>query len=112
MRKLYFRSQSDLDYAYILLNSSFSYWWWRVMDGGMSISDTTIKTMPLPKFKVDKDIIQEIEHSETVNKVGKLNAGTINENVKHLPELVMKLNTHISPSYAKKLYDTHRNSVL
>jgi hypothetical protein len=112
MRKLYFRSQSDLDYAYILLNSSFSYWWWRVMDGGMSISDTTIKTMPLPKFIVDKDIVKEIEHSETVNKVGKLNAGTINENVKHLPELVMKLNTHISPSYAKKLYDTHRNSVL
>jgi len=112
MKKLYFNNSSDLNYAYILLNSSFSYWWWRVMDGGMSLSDTTIKTMPLPKFKADQKLVEEIEQSEIDNKVGKLNAGTVNENVKHLPELVMKLNYLITPSYAKKLFDTHRNSVL
>ena len=112
MKRLYFNNEADLNRAYILLNSSFSYWWWRVMDGGMSISDNTIKTMPIPKIRVREEIIKEIEQSEQDNKVEKLNAGQVNENIKHPKELVLKLNNIITPHYAQKLYDTHRNSVL
>ena len=82
------------------------------MDGGMSISDNTIKTMPIPKIRVREEIIKEIEQSEQDNKVEKLNAGQVNENIKHPKELVLKLNNIITPHYAQKLYDTHRNSVL
>ena len=37
MKTLYFNSAEDLDKAYLLLNSSFMYWWWRVRDGGMTL---------------------------------------------------------------------------
>jgi hypothetical protein len=40
------RKSSDL--VQILLNSDFFYWFWRITDGGFSVSLNTISTLPLP----------------------------------------------------------------
>jgi hypothetical protein len=50
-------NNNDLNKAYLLLNSSFMYWWWRVRDGGMTLSFETIKSLPLLDFEIDKKII-------------------------------------------------------
>jgi hypothetical protein len=93
MRTLYFRNENDFNKAYILLNSSLTYWWWRVKDGGMTLSEETLYTVPLVNFNFEKNIISELEQSEVKNKVYKLNAGTMQENVKHPECLIDKVNS-------------------
>ena len=112
VKKLYFKNIEDLEYCYLFLNSSFSYWWWRVMDGGMSIGDNTINTMPIPNFEFDENLVRELEQSEQDNKVEKLNAGNLNENIKHPQSLVEKLNNLVLPQYASLILKSHRNSIL
>ena len=112
VKKLFFNNIDDMNYCYLLLNSSFSYWWWRVMDGGMSIGDTTMATLPMPNFEPDQILIEELEKSEQENKVEKLNAGNLNENIKHPQELVEKLNNLVFPEYASLIFKSHRNSIL
>jgi hypothetical protein len=82
------------------------------MDGGMSIGDTTIFTMPIPEFEYDENLVKELEKSEQENKVEKLNAGNINENIKHPQDLVEKLNNLVLPQYASLIFKSHRNSIL
>ena len=110
MKQLYFRSEDDRDYAYLLINSSFAYWWWRVRDGGMTLSLETILSIPLLDFKLDKDLIQELEESEITNKVFKKNAGVKQYNVKHSQKLQLKLNKKLSPNFASLLSQLHENS--
>ena len=82
------------------------------MDGGMSIGDTTMATLPMPNFEPDQILIEELEKSEQENKVEKLNAGNLNENIKHPQELVEKLNNLVFPEYASLIFKSHRNSIL
>jgi hypothetical protein len=110
MKQLYFRSEDDRDYAYLLINSSFAYWWWRVRDGGMTLSLETILSIPLLDFKLDKHLIQELEESEITNKVFKKNAGVKQYNVKHSQKLQLKLNKKLLPNYASLLSQLHENS--
>jgi hypothetical protein len=63
-KTLFFMSSQDRDYAYMLINSSFMYWWWRVRDGGMTLSLETITSLPLLEFKVDGEVIAALEKSE------------------------------------------------
>ncbi len=109
-RVVYFRSSEERDRAYIVINSSLMYWWWRVRDGGMTLSRETLLTLPVPEFEVDHSLVDELERSEKTNKVYKLNAGSAQENVKHPLELVMKLNSAVMPEYAERLLSTHENS--
>lgn len=112
MKTLYFRSDEDMHRAYILLNSSLMYWWWRVRDGGMTLALETIKSLPMPSFSIDWELIQKLEASESQNKVYKLNAGALHENVKHDLALVSELNDIVSPKFSKRLIKTHENSEL
>ena len=109
-RTIFFRSEEDLLSGYLLLNSSLMYWWWRVRDGGMTLAQETIHSMPVPAFKVASDLVQELEHSEKVNRVYKMNAGRLQENVKHPTDLVQRLNWLVLPEHADLLLRTHRNS--
>lgn len=110
IKQLYFHSEKDRDYAYLLINSSFAYWWWRVRDGGMTLSLETILSIPLLDFKLDKDVIKELEQSEITNKVFKMNAGVKQYNVKHSQKLQVKLNKVLSPKYSSILSQLHENS--
>jgi hypothetical protein len=109
---LYFGSARDRDYAYMLINSSFMYWWWRVRDGGMTLSLETINSLPLLEFKLDPLLISALESSERTNKVYKQNAGAAQENVKHPKELMYRLNKVVIPDYAELLITLHENSEL
>lgn len=111
-KTLYFHSIEDRDYAYLLINSSFMYWWWRVRDGGMTLSLETISSLPLLEFEIDSNLILALEKSEKTNKVYKQNAGAAQENVKHSKELMNHLNKVVIPEYAGLLLTLHDNSEL
>jgi hypothetical protein len=111
-KTLFFRSSEDRDYAYLLINSSFMYWWWRVRDGGMTLSLETITSLPLLDFEVDPEIVAALEKSEKTNKVYKQNAGAAQENVKHPKDLMNRVNKSVIPDYADLLITLHENSEL
>ncbi len=112
MKVLYFENEATRDYAYLLLNSSFMYWWWRVRDGGMTLSLETIHSVPMPEFKISQKLVAELELSERTNVVFKKNAGANHENVKHDQALISRVNKLVMPSYSASLQKTHENSEL
>lgn len=113
---LYFHDEQTMNKWYVVLNSSVLYWWWRVMDGGMTLSLSTLHSCPLPPLvsslsndEID-EIVQELQVSEGANLVVKVNAGKGNESVKHPAELVEKVTRLVAPQYAEALSLTHKNS--
>lgn len=111
-KTIYFRNEADRNRGYMVINSSLLYWWWRVRDGGMTLSMETLLTLPVPAFKLDSRIIKSLENSEKTSKVYKQNAGAPQENVKHPKSLINKLNTAVIPEYANLLIGLHDNSEL
>ena len=111
-KTIYFDSALERDRAYMLINSSFMYWWWRVRDGGMTLSLETILSCPIPDFKLNAKLIKRLEASESKNKVYKQNAGEAQENVKHPKALISSLNKVVIPQFASLLVDIHDNSDL
>lgn len=113
-KTLNFKSEKDLNRAYILLNSSYMYWWWRVHDGGMTISEKTLLDLPIPHINpvTARRFVKKLEQSERVSKVVKMNAGKATENIKHSPDLIRSLTTFLFPNYAVDLGATHANSHL
>jgi len=111
-RTLYFKNEKDQNLAYLLINSSFMYWWWRVRDGGMTLSLETLMSCPIPDFEVNLKLVSLLEESEEVNKVFKMNAGESQENVKHPKALMTKLNKVVISDHAELLLELHNNSEL
>lgn len=113
---LYFADEQTMNKWYVVLNSSVLYWWWRVMDGGMTLSLATLYSCPLPPLVDSLDgeeissAVQELQASEEVNLVVKVNAGKGNESVKHPTDLVQCLTHLVAPQYADALSLTHKNS--
>jgi hypothetical protein len=113
MHTLRFSSKSKRDLAYLLLNSSFTYWWWRVRDGGMTLSLQTLMSVPLlGDFPTSPALVNRLELSEQTNKVFKKNAGSNQENVKHDSSLVAEINQRLFPDWADLLQSLHGNSEL
>jgi hypothetical protein len=112
LRTIYFKTAKDRDQAYLLLNSSYMYWWWRVRDGGMTLALETIKSLPRLNFDLNRSLIQRLVKSETDNRVFKNNAGAEQENVKHPLSLVSEINRLVCPEFADALLLTHENSEL
>jgi len=111
-KTLYFRNATDRDRAYLLINSSFMYWWWRVRDGGMTLSLETIQSLPLLQFEVEERLLAALQKSEKMNKVYKQNAGAAQENVKHPKDLLIEVNKCVIPEFASLLINLHENSEL
>ena len=89
------------------------YWWWRINDGGMTISEKTLLTLPvIDGMLTNKNLVTKIEQSEKTNLVIKRNAGKDNENVKHNPALVKEINRCLFPCFAEALELLHKNSVI
>ena len=109
-KTIYFASEADRNYAYLLINSSFMYWWWRLRDGGMTLSLETLSSLPLLDIKVSSKLVAELTNSESKSKVYKKNAGSMQENVKHPLKLVSKLNKWLLPEYCDDLTKLHGNS--
>jgi hypothetical protein len=111
MHRLYFSSKTKRDLAYLILNSSFTYWWWRVRDGGMTLSQQTLMSIPIPNGAPSSpSLVGKLEESELTNKVFKKNAGVNQENVKHDSSLVRKVNNLLLPLWSEALETLHGNS--
>ena len=112
-KTLYFYNEKEMDIAYVLLNSSYMYWWWRVNDGGMTISEKTLLTLPVMNgISVKQNLLRKMELSEKTNCVVKRNAGKDNENVKHDASLVREITKGLFPRFAIALERVHNNSVI
>jgi len=113
VRRVYFPSEHARNIAYLFLNSSYMYWWWRLHDGGMTIAERTLHSLPIDTCIAPPSVLlTALEHSETVHKVVKKNAGRANENVKHPMELVRSLNEYLFPEYSSQLEQVHSNSCI
>ena len=94
--ELYFDNEQDLNLAYLILNSSYSYWWWRIADGGMTLSAEVLKSVRIDSNLVlDQSLITELEQEESICLVSKINAGKINENIKHSKNLISKIDIRL-----------------
>lgn len=114
---LCFESEDDLRLAYLTLNSSLAYFWWRARDGGMTLSRETLMSLPV-QTSLDvrsgeaERLVKALRSSEKRNVVVKVNAGRPNENVKHPLSLIHRLNTFVASGDEDRLLDLHKNSVL
>lgn len=111
---LYFRTQVDLDLAYVLLNSSLPYWWWRCLDGGITLPKRILLSLPLPpNLRPSQEIAGALERSEQTDVVTKLNAGRHNENVRRPRALVDEIDRAVlagldydfRPVYAPDMFE-------
>lgn len=91
--EIFMKDEESYNKALIMLNSSYLYWWWRTSDSSMSLTKTTLLSLPWIDFNYEYDIINKVINSEKDNKVYKLNAGKLQENIKHPKELVIELNS-------------------
>lgn len=91
---LRFATAAERDRAYLLVNSGLTYWWWRLMDGGMTLSQETLFSTPVPpQLTAAPELVALLRASEVANLTAKANAGKLNENVKHPPALRLQLDT-------------------
>lgn len=120
-RLLYFYQAVSRDRAYLLINSSICYWWWRLCDGGMTLSYQTLASLPLLVSSAPAPrLLKLLAQSEKIRRVNKKNAGRDNENVKHDRSLVARLNDILladcfpkgDKSWGAQLLQLHDNSVL
>jgi hypothetical protein len=96
---LYFNDLYDMEFAYCILNSSFSYLYWRMYDGSVTFTEGLLKSMPVFSNILSVNQKEELHNmvSDMINKekdylVYKKNANEMQENVKFPDEYRDKLN--------------------
>lgn len=94
---LCFPDEESMALAYLVINSSLAYGWWRAHDGGITITASLLMSVPVPD-SVDVETVvrqmRETQGHEAEHIVTKLNAGRVNENLK-LPASTLAENLHI-----------------
>lgn len=82
----YAKDQNSYYLLYALLNSSYVYMWWRMLDGGILVPKRLILNIPLPSTQcLNNDVInycKKLMQSEKQYLVYKKNAGNIQESIK------------------------------
>lgn len=100
---LYFPDEGARDLAALVLNSSLPYLWWRALDGGVTLTMTVLKSVPIPAgLRVQKTLLRRLREAENSAVVVKINAGRKNENIKHFPELVRDLDAVVLPELTEE----------
>ncbi len=99
---LYLNDAKDYDFVYCLINSSFAYWWWRIYDGGITYPLSLLKSLPVPfNLLKEQDFIwfnetaSYLKENENSFLIQKMNAGSIQENIKFPEELRKNINIKI-----------------
>ncbi|WP_164996673.1 N-6 DNA methylase [Actinomyces minihominis] len=105
---LFFPTSQARDKAYLALNSSLSYWWWRCLDGGITLQKRTLTTLPLPEsldrvVRERPDLVQRLVASDTEDLKVKLNAGRKNENVRRPSDLIAEIDQAVLPEVPASL---------
>ena len=98
-RIFYIKDDKYYDYVYTLLNSSFAYWWWRLIDGGINCSMSLIGSIPsiynLLNENAKKElakIAKDMQKHEREYLVYKKNAIKMQESIKFPKEYRDKIN--------------------
>lgn len=95
---LYFDSPEDRDNAAAVLNSSIPYFWWRALDGGVTLPRRVLMSVPVgPVPPEARQIVRQMYEDEGDHLVTKLNAGRTVENVKRPQNLVAALDRLLLP---------------
>lgn len=88
-RYIYAKDERAYDFLYCFLNSSFTYWHWRLYDGGINYSLGLLQEIPLFYDRLTgndidalHDIAREMQSKERQYLVYKMNAAAYQENVK------------------------------
>ena len=99
---IYINNPDVFNFVYCLINSSFTYWWWRIFDGGITYPSGLLMEMPVPvNLLKDEDkeffgsVFNEMNSNESKYIITKANAGAIQENIKFPEEFRIKINNRI-----------------
>ena len=115
---LLFDTFENMCLAYIILNSSWAYAWWRFYDGGITLTKSLIMDIPVPQNADMQSIISQAKRlfeQEAEYTVYKKNAGKMNENIK-FPEKIVNENTRMlfpeaSEHEIEAFKNMHSNSI-
>lgn len=104
--KIYLKNKDDLDLVYATLNSSISYFWWRINDGGITLTRKVLYDTPIIPFdKNQKDllsILNYLQKNENDLIVSKTNVSDVNENFKIPSEIRRNLNSNLLREHCNK----------
>lgn len=99
---LFAKDKEAYSFLYCFINSSFTYWWWRIYDGAITYPSGLLMDMPIPfnlLSKEDKDYFSSICDEMSANEdrfiITKTNAGAVQENIKFPEEYREKINSRI-----------------
>lgn len=102
MMTLFAKDESMFNFLYCLINSSFAYWWWRIFDGGITYPIGLLNKLPIFDNLLTEDdksffanIVSQMVNIEKDCIVTKLNAGTVQENIKFPSEYRNKINQRL-----------------
>ena len=108
---LYSKDEKSFYTLYALLNSSYVYLWWRMLDGGILVPKSLLLKVPLPLDDYISDNIisycKEMIKNENKYLVYKKNAGTMQESIKFPESYRNKLNDLLFDNYP--FYLIHSN---
>lgn len=100
--QIYLKDEDEYNFIYCLINSSFTYWWWRIYDGGITYPVGLLNDLPVPiklltseDKKFFKELADEMKKKEKDYIVTKVNAGVKQENIKFPDIYRKKINTKI-----------------
>lgn len=109
---LHFRTRADFERAYLVLNSSLPYWWWRCLDGGVTLQSRTLLSLPLPEsIDPPAGLLHDLADSETSDLVTKLNAGRENENIRRPRSLIDRIDAALLPGIAYDFTDVYSSDM-
>lgn len=98
-RIIHVTEKEKYNYVYCMLNSTFTYWYWRLYDGGINCPLTIINNIPIFYNKLNQEqknsinkIAEEMQKNESKYLVYKMNAGKMQENIKFPIEYRNKIN--------------------
>lgn len=97
---MYAKDEEMYDFLYCFINSSFTYWWWRIYDGGITYPSSLLMSMPIITLNDEdrtffKKMRIEMAKHEKDYVVTKVNAGVIQENIKFPEKYRNEINKHL-----------------
>lgn len=120
---IYAKDKKSFIYLYCLINSSFLYWYWRMFDGGINMTQTLLYSLPVFLDNLDdkqnsqlEELFYRYSDNEKLYFTYKKNAGVIQQNVKFPPEIRKEFNRSLikmlglKQNLADELEKVHSNN--
>ena len=116
---IYAKDETSFYYLYIMLNSSFGYYWHRICNGGITYTLNLLHSLPVITGDLDTIIsfVKELMDHEEDYLTTARNAGSEQENIKFTEEQREKLNQYLCEilqvPYNKSIFTLiHNNTII